>query len=405
MSIDQYVYTKRINSSDLKIGDLIFANNNHDPVYTSSIDFLPNTPVPEGINHVGMYVGDGNVAHATSMYEKVVIENLGVYLRFTSIVGYGRVLDDITEERYIIEVPSERLDVRIKEDLVEEIGRIIGYDKLVPTLPNLSRNGLMYKRMYYENKIREILFSNGFSEVMTYTFGNVGDVQLVKGLADDKEKLRTNLGNGMLTSLTLNLYNAPLLGQKTIKIFEIGNVFSVGSETRHLAIAIDDGEKKSNFTESIEFVLIEIKRTFGLDNLEYITSSVKPYVIEIDFDTLIKSLPEPTNYEAPTIATLPVVNYKTVSPYPFIARDIAMWVPASTTWEGVNNLCNEVRNPLVTRIDLFDTFSKEIEGVKKTSYAFRLVFQSDERTLTDDEVNKMMEPYYELFKGRGYEIR
>jgi phenylalanyl-tRNA synthetase beta subunit len=82
-----------------------------------------------------------------------------------------------------------------------------------------------------------------------------------------------------------------------------------------------------------------------------------------------------------------------------------MWVPGFTTWESVHALCTEVRNPLVARIDLFDTFSKEVEGVNKTSFAFRLVFKSYDKTLTDDEVNQMMEAYYEVFKGKGYKVR
>jgi phenylalanyl-tRNA synthetase beta subunit len=424
VALDMYVFSKHIDKNDLKYGDFIFTNTKKEfpkdamiyskvlgkeipdvPKYTKTIEFLRGTEFPSGIDHVGMYVGNEKVLHAGSMIGKVMIEDIATSDYFKNECWYGRMVDDLTIPQYVVSVPSERLDIRIKEDMAEEIARIIGYDKLVPILPRLSHIGLVPKRIHYENKIREILFANGFSEVMTYSFGREGEVSLVKGLALDKEKLRTNLGDGILTSLSLNLYNAPLLGQKTIKIFEIGNVFSNESESRHLAIAIDDGGKKSNFTESIEFVLIEIKRALGLNNLEYITSSVKPYVIEIDFDTLISSLSEPKHYEAPIFANLPAVYYKTVSPYPFIARDIAMWVPASTTWEGIHNLCNEVRNPLVTRIDLFDTFSKEVESVKKTSYAFRLVFQSDEKTLTDEEVNKMMDEYYKLFKDKGYEIR
>lgn len=307
--------------------------------------------------------------------------------------------------KYEITVPRERLDIRIKEDIAEEVGRIIGYDKLIPTLPQLNRTGLPHKRMFYENKIKEILIENGFSEVMTYTFGNEGKVELVKGLAYDKEKLRASLSFGIMQSLSLNLYNAPLLGQKTIKIFEFGNVFTHDGENRNLAIAVDDGAKKSNFTEEVDMLLAEIKRTLSVKEIECITVSNKPYVIETNFDTLIASLPDAEKYEAPTFSTLPVATYKTVSPYPFIARDIAMWVPDSTTWESVRNLCLEVRNPLVTRVDLFDTFTKEEGGVKRTSLAFRLVFQSYEKTLTDEEVNVMMKPYYEVFEGKGYEIR
>ena len=307
--------------------------------------------------------------------------------------------------KYSISVPEERLDIRIKEDLAEEIGRIIGYDKLVPVLPKLQRTGLPHKRMFYENKIREILITRGFSEVMTYSFGNEGKVELVKGIALDKEKLRSSLASGITQSLMLNLYNAPLLGTKTVKIFEFGNIFTHEGEFRHFAIALDDGAKKSTFSEEVDMILAEIKRTLSVKDIECVTSSSKPYVVECNFDTLISTLPEPETYEAPTFATLPMVSYTPVSPYPFIARDIAMWVPDTVTWESIYDLCIQVRNPLVTRIDIFDTFTKEIEGVKKTSFAFRLVFQSYEKTLTDEEVNMMMKPYYEVLEGKGYEIR
>jgi phenylalanyl-tRNA synthetase beta chain len=352
-----------------------------------------------------MYVGDGKVLHASGAEGMVVVQSLAEFKARCTVVASGRITDDLHEERYVVRVPSVRLDIRIKEDLAEEIGRVIGYEKLTPVLPKLTKQGLVHKRAFYENKIREILFAKGFSEVMTYSFGDVGEVQLVKGLADDKEKLRDSLGRGVTEALTRNLYNAPLLGQKTISIFEFGNVFKNGTERRHFALALDDGAKKSNFTEDIEMVLGEIKRTLGVETIEGDTASTKPYVIEIDFDTMIEKLPEPTTYEAPTFASLPAISYKAVSPYPFISRDIAMWVPHDIAWESILLLCNEVHNPLVTRVDLFDTFSKEIEGVKKTSYAFRLVFQSHEKTLTDDEVNGYMEAYYSVFKGKGYEIR
>lgn len=389
---------------------------------------IANSLVEEGLymtaNLIKELCPDAKCSIATDIYPKAdEIFSLSVSLvDINAILGTKYTGDEVKEtfkkllfpfveleNVYTVQVPAERLDIRIKEDIAEEVGRIIGYDKLTPTLPILNRVGLPHKRMFYENKIREILLKNGFSEVMTYTFGDVGEVELIKGLALDKEKLRDSLGNGILNSLSLNLYKAPLLGEKIIKIFEIGNVFGKDKETRYLALAIDDGAKKSNFTDGVDMILAEIKRTLGLSSLECTTVSSKPYVIEIDFDTMIASLPESINYEVPTFATLPVVSYKPVSTYPFIARDIAMWVPAITTWESINNLCIEVCNTNtnfpVSRIDLFDTFSKEIDGIRKTSFAFRLVFQSYEKTLTDEEVNKMIEVYYKVFKERGYEIR
>jgi phenylalanyl-tRNA synthetase beta subunit len=405
ISIDKYVFAKKITKEELKFGDLVFANSGEGTIRFESVYFLKGTKVPEGVDHVGMYIGDGKIIHATKVKMMTVIETLEEFASGRTVIGYGRITDNLTEERYVVNVPSVRLDIRIKEDLAEEIGRIIGYEKLVPILPTLNRTGLVHKRMYYENKVRELLLEDNFSEVITYTFGNEGVVEIVKGLADDKEKLRSNIGKGMLSSLSLNLYNAPLLGQKTIKLFEFGNVFEDGVEKRHFTFAIDDGVKKSNFAETADMILAGIKRSLGVSEIECTTVSAKPYVIEIDFDTLIGQLPDPTTYEAPTFTSLPRISYKPVSAYPFITRDIAVWVPDTIAWEDITTLCAQVGDTLVSRIDLFDTFSKEIEGVKKTSYAFRLVFQSYEKTLTDDEVNTRAEAYYAALKSKGWEIR
>ena len=405
LSIDKYVFSQKITPEETRFGDLIFANSGEGKIRFESVEFLRGTKVPEGIDHVGMFLEDGTILHATKVEGKVVIESFETFSSTRKIVGYGRITENLDEERYVITVPSLRLDVRIKEDLAEEIGRIIGYDTLVPGLPQLPRVGLLPKRTYYENKVREILLSRGFSEVMTYTFGDAGVVELVKGLAEDKEKLRTNLGRGLLQALSINLHNAPLLGQKSVKIFEIGNVFTNNSEKKHLALGVDDGAKESSYGEEVNGIMEEIKKVLSVDTISYETVSTKPYALELDFDTLIESLPEPTTYEAPSFATTPSITYKTVSPYPFIARDIAVWVSDGASWETVLSVCDEVRNPLVIRTDLFDTFTKEIDGIKKISYAFRLVFQSYDKTLTDDEVNEMMQPYYEALKNKGYEIR
>ncbi len=404
-SIDKYVFSKKISKDELQFGDLIFTNSGEGKIRYESVEFLRGTKVEEGIDHVAMYCDEGNVIHTSKTNGVVAIETIEKFASSRSIVGYGRVADDLNEKRFVVRVPSVRLDLRIREDLAEEIGRIIGYEKLVPSLPKLAKQGVLHKRAYYENKIRSLLIGQGFSEVMTYTFGNVGDVEIIKGLADDKEKLRKNLGAGISQSLALNLYNAPLLGQKAIKIFEFGNVFEKESETRHFVIAVDDGAKKSNFSEEVDMLLAGIKRDLSIKVIEVTTVSAKPYIVEIDFDSLIKELPEPKTYETSPFSNLPMVAYKSVSSYPFITRDIAMWVPDTVTWEDISALTDEVNNPLVTRVDLFDTFSKEIDGVRKTSYAFRLVFQSYEKTLTDDEVNGMMNPYYDVFKGKGFEIR
>ncbi len=348
--------------------------------------------------------------------EEVTMVSVSVS-QINKVLGTALTLDDVTKvfaslmfqcivngDMCTVTVPAERLDIRIKEDLIEEVARVRGLASIPSILPALARKGVVHKRMFYENKIRAVLYEHGFSDIMTYSFGNVGEVEIIKGQASDKEKLRSVLGDGVKQAFQMNMLNAPLMKLETIKMYEFGNIFTKDSECRHFALCIDDGKKKTSFTEEVEMLLGEIKRTLGVETIEYETVSTKPYVIEVDFDSLIEALPEPTGYEPLTQNPL-ISSYKIISPYPFITRDIAMWVSDGTTWEDIRDLCNQVGNTLVVRIDLFDEFSKEIDGVKKTSFAFRLVFQSFEKTLTDEEVNGMMEPYYQIFKEKGFEIR
>ncbi|MFA5132395.1 MAG: phenylalanine--tRNA ligase subunit beta [Candidatus Paceibacterota bacterium] len=310
-----------------------------------------------------------------------------------------------TGENYSVTVPSERLDIRIKEDLIEEVARVKGLSSIVGVLPMLNRTGLPHKRLYYENKVKNILYANGFSEIMTYSFGDVGEVEIVKGLATDKEKLRSALASGVERAFHMNMLNAPLLNIQTVKMYEFGNVFTKITERRHLALVIDDGKKKSSFTDEVDTILSQIKRDLGVATIEYETVSAKPYVIELDFDTLIATLPEPTSYESLTRSQNSIA-YTPISPYPFIVRDIAVWVPASVTWEDLHTLALQIDSPLIIRIDCFDTFSKTAEdGSVKTSFAFRFVLQSKERTLTDEEANAVAEKMYTILKEKGYEIR
>lgn len=403
ISIDKYAYCEKVEEGKQVWGDLVFSNTGEGTIRYETIQFLPGTKVPSGIDHVGIYVGEGKVMHISKRTNAVVVEEIASSPSFAGGVLYGRLVN-VDEERLFVQVPHDRLDLRIKEDLIEEVGRVRGLSTIKGVLPAISRTGIPHKRLFYENKIKNILYRHGFSDVLTYSFGDTGEVEIVKGLATDKEKIRHQLAGGVLGAFHMNMLNAPLLNVQTIKMYEFGNVFTKETERRHLAIALDDGKKKSSFTEEMDLILSEIKRELGLGPIEYDTVSQKPYVIELDFDTLIESLPEPTSYE-PLAYTQVSNTYQPISPYPFIVRDIAVWVPDTVTWEDIHALALQIDSPLIVRIDCFDTFSKEVEGVRKTSYAFRFVLQAKDRTLTDDEANDVANRMYALLKEKGYEIR
>ena len=113
-----------------------------------------------------------------------------------------------------------RLDLVIEEDMVEEIGRILGYDKVKPKIPNIDfipkENEIFLKINWARNK----LLDEGYSEVMTYAFRDKGEVEVLAS-ASDKKFLRTNLSDELKESLKLNQLNAPLLEMDEIKILKL----------------------------------------------------------------------------------------------------------------------------------------------------------------------------------------
>jgi phenylalanyl-tRNA synthetase beta chain len=292
-------------------------------------------------------------------------------------------------------------------DIPEEVGRIYGYDKIGAILPkNTTFKPQVEKTFYYAEKAKNILVEQGFSEVYTYSLVPEGVYEIEKPLASDKNYLRTNLSDGILKSLALNAKNAELLGLDAIKIFEIGKVFTKEGEFMNLAIGVTQVKKvKGVKSENILAGAIEsLNMQFrGMsDRLKARPSAVA----ECNFDEAVASLPEVPSYSDLNFKPATKNLYKKFSVYPFIVRDIAVFVPesvaAETVWESIQKGIDAAgAASLLERHSLFDAFKKE----GKVSYAFRMVFQSTEKTLTDDEVNAIMEKIYSEMKGNGWEVR
>ncbi len=306
----------------------------------------------------------------------------------------------VNDAKFTVHIPSERLDIRIKEDVAEEVGRVIGYDKLVPTLPKIDRVGKINKRLYYQNIIRNILTDKKFSEVITYSFTRNGEVELLKS-ASDKNRLRTNISEGLVEAMNKNIYNGPILNVQDISVFEFGNCFSSDSEWMSLSIGMDDGKKKSNYSEQMDMIISEIKKTIGAIQIEFEKTSTKPLVVEINFDSLIDGLPDPKENVYLDCNTNKEIKYKTFSQMPFIVRDIAFWADASIDKNEIERMIKSNAGDLCISTSLFDEFTKET----RTSYGFRLIYQDKDRTLTDEEVNGYAENVYNALKGKGFEIR
>ncbi len=398
MAVDQHAFGEETRETEIKPGDVVFSNTGEGKIYYETVEFMKGMKIPEGVDHSGLYLGDGKIIHATRYKGKVVVEDLISSEQFKNIIGY-RKMTAKEELRFAVTIPFERLDIRIKEDLIEEIGKTYGYDKITARiLPAASVKAPVSKSFFYANKIRVILAREGFSEVYTSSFADSGKVAVENPIASDKGFLRENLSNNILKSLELNSKNAPLLGLEIVKIFEIGKTFKKTSEEKtFLSIGVC-GKKSKEVTEKIIEIL---KQELNCDFGENIKQTGNSTIVEIDFDALIEKLPEPKDYGETLLSSKDGAVYQKISPYPFVLRDIALWVPENVEDKTVAEIIKKNSGELLAKIDLFDVFKKDV----KISYAFRLVFQSQERTLTDDEINKIMNAVTEELSSNGFEVR
>lgn len=275
---------------------------------------------------------------------------------------------------FTINVPYKRLDIVGPHDMAEEIGRVYGYENIAPILPEAEKEMKDNDTWIKINLAKQKLVSDGYKEVMNYALTNTGDVEIMAS-ASDKNFLRTNLTDGIKKSYELNKLNSPLLDIKDLKIFEVGAIFK--KDTEEICVCMAD----------------------------------KKGITEMSLDEFIKN----NNLSLTDDSYLQILNFKPVgkftpwSIYPFISRDIAVWVPngveSSQVYEVIKENAGEL---LIKEPYLFDKFTKPASaqgGESRTSYAYRLVFQSYDKTLTDAEINPIMEKINTKIASLGWEVR
>lgn len=276
-----------------------------------------------------------------------------------------------------VSVPPERLDLCYPEDLIEEVGRIVGYDAVPEVeLPAGFLSPAINPNFYGAELVREELVSQGYSEVFTSVFAESGERVVANKVDGVRPYLRSNLTNGLKDALKKNIPNKDLLGLKSVKLFEIGTVWNGGQEVVKVATI----EEKKGSPEG-----------YSTENI------VGPAAAE-EYEKLPLSQTE---------------RYAPFSKYPYIVRDIAMWVPEATEPSEVLDILKANAGELLVRSELMDVFKKPARpddagrsgGGERVSYAFRLVFQSFDKTLTDAEVNAQMEKVTAAVKDRGWEVR
>ncbi|MEZ4114098.1 MAG: phenylalanine--tRNA ligase subunit beta [Candidatus Paceibacterota bacterium] len=254
---------------------------------------------------------------------RILGTNFDVATITTAVLSLGFDYSE-TDGIFQVFVPLERLDLNLTQDLVEEVARVIGYEKVAPVMPEIFKKPKINETFAKVFAVRKKLLEEGYSEVMTYTFVKKGKVEVARGVKG-KSHLRTNISDGIKESFEMNRLNTGVLGMDEIKIFEIGTVFpEADKEIIHVAVA----DKKIK-----EMTIDEYVKENNLDISEYEISE---------------------NLEKEN------KHFKQWSGFPFIVRDVAVLLPNETDKKELEDIL-EKRNFLHVNRDLWMCIKKIIK--------------------------------------------
>ncbi len=328
---------------------------------------------------------------------------------------------------FLVEVPPLRQDIETFEDLAEEVARLYGYNNVKSAPPHIHIIPSGFEdQIVLKDKIRRILLKMGLDEIYNYSFISEQEGQkfvfngelteLENSISKEFYYLRPSLVAGLLKNIESNFrfFNS-------VRIFEIGKIFFKDrrktNEKLTLGIAISSEDKESFF--ELKGLIKEFLKKIGLvdflmaepENVDWVKSFTKDYlekgivlklesgsevfgylgqleksfgkrkinVCEIDLDILLKLVSEEH-------------EYRPLPKYPSIMRDISIAVPGEARVGNIMQAIQEFDLKYIDDVDLIDEYE---DGL-----TFRIVFQAEDRTLTNAEVNKKMEKIEKLLQSK-----
>lgn len=336
--------------------------------------------------------------------------------------------DDI----YYVSIPNRRMDVHIREDLIEEIGRLYGYDHIMGIQPigSIKRGGYSPKTLL-KKQISKRLQALGLNQVITYSLiGNdendlfdynfKDNIKLQLPISIDKSILRRSIIPSLLNVIEYNWSR----NIKDIKIYEISNVYSKDNddyiEETKLAIAMIGDYITNNWQHhkiKIDFYVVKgiienLLNYLGYEGRYDIRVSEKlPIELQSGIRAEIIIDNKSIGYFGkihPLISKLPIfvgeinvsllfnqkignIKYKEHSKYPAISKDIAFIFDHGIEVNDIIKVINKTGGKLLDKVDVFDVYEGDNIDHNKKSIAFSLTFVDNQKTLTDDEVNALLD--------------
>ena len=336
----------------------------------------------------------------------------------------------INGETITVTVPTRRLDISIKEDLIEEVGRIYGVDNIVGRLPVVPmKMGSVNKT---DREIRNKMISLGLNETLSYIL--INDKEVHKYTKDSFEELKlmdpmTEERNTLRYSLIPSLYKIYEYNKshyiKDVCIFEIGKGFwkkeeTYGEDKKLCALMTGDYYLGINNKKQVDFYIIkgiveEILNYLGYENRYSFVlpkQEIKEFhpgqVAEINVNGEIMGVigrihPEISkdsvyvfeiNLEKLLAKKVSKMKFRDISIYPTIKKDIAIIADKNITADEISKVIKKAGGNLLVNHEIFDIYTNAILGDKK-SIAYSLIFGSNTKTLTDEEVNPIVEKIIE----------
>ena len=385
----------------------------------------------------GEVVGDIAKYDTTEKEDKIInitAENINNILGMT--ISEKEILDvfrrlgfkaTVKDGVIVVSVPRRRLDISIKEDLIEEVGRIYGVNNIKGKLPNILPKMGSYDKC--TRQIRNKMVDLGLNETLSYVLVPEADakmftkddyetVKLLAPLSEDKNTLRHSL---LVALYKIYEYNKAR-NNKDVSIFEIGKAFQKKdeeyTETKKLAVLMSGEYYLGLDKKKVDFYVIkgvaeEILDYLGYNgrysfvrNLEKTPDELHPgqsavisvnndivgiigkihpkvekddvYVLEIDLDRLLSK-------------RVGKMKYKEISKFPNIKKDLSIVVDKKISAQEIGMKIKKLAGSLLESSEVFDVYTGTGIEEDKKSISFALTFGKGDRTLTDDEINEVMD--------------
>lgn len=361
-------------------------------------------------------IAGGTVVGSTDIFDSKITEKLSPVTvsleKIRSVLGLAIARDEVVAalerlqltfieegEQFIVTAPFERRDLVLQEDIIEEIGRTIGYDRIPSTLLPALGSDPDQARYYGIERIKDFLSEREFIELSTQSFAAEGQILLKNPLQLDRPWLRASLLQNLTDALTRAVNIAPrTLGPESlVRLFEIGSVFMEKEEVVVLALGVRVlSGKKSLASDALKEYIATLQQELFETRLNV------RYSLEGDMAELSLSSLDLASLGVSAPARVRLGAYRPFSIYPAALRDVAVWVPAGIQTSEIEGVIVSASGEHLARIDCFDRFEKE----ERVSYAFRLVFEAMDRTLSDKDLDPAMERVASALGGKeGWEVR